>query len=74
MNYDEYLMRKADEYYEPCKPKVVEVHSDPQDDGYDTDLYYNCQFCDSSECEYWANYNEEIAEAQAQNDESVLWG
>lgn len=31
---------------------------------------YKCEYCDTSDCEFWVNFNE----VQAEMDESLLWG
>lgn len=58
ISYDDWLYDKADEYYRGCEPKVVHVEEEYENkEETSTTVYYNCQECECTECEYWNDYN-----------------
>lgn len=57
-DYDGWLLRQADKYWEPCEPEIIKAEKVYENDGYSMDYTYNCQMCDNTECENWREYNE----------------
>ena len=53
----EYL-RRAEERFEPCAPKIIRAEKEYEPDGYSMEYIYNCDECDNTECEYWKEHNE----------------
>lgn len=63
-DYDTYLMKQAERYYQECEPKP-DADGDP----------INCIECNNNECEHYADYHETFDPAlQAEMDEALLWG
>ena len=52
-NFDKPTEEAYNAYYGECKPELFGNSLD--------DSFYNCQECDHTECEYWAEYNLEVA-------------
>ncbi len=69
--YDKYLRLLAQRETEGCNPHVIGTHSEPQDGEIYTENIYSCERCNTTDCEYWADYND--VELQAEMDEALLW-
>lgn len=70
-DYDNWLLKQAEEHTAPCEPKVVAVHLEPQDGEIAKEPVFNCENC--QECDYWEEFND-YPEIQAEMDEAILWG
>jgi len=72
-DYDNWLLKQAEEHTAPCEPKVVAVHLEPQDGEIAKEPVFNCENCQECDCDYWEEHND-YPEIQAEMDEAILWG
>lgn len=49
--------RNRDRAGETCEPKVIKAVRAYEPDGYSMEYTYNCENCNITECEFWAEHN-----------------
>lgn len=68
MNHDLWLENQAEEYYRDCKPTAIEhgyEYEGRDENGnveYSEWFIVNCERCNETDCEYWAEYNDEVTQ------------